>query len=332
MALSVRNKVTLLVAAISCSVSAGALGAQASDPAAAFPSRPVRFVIGFTPGGQPDITARIIAVKLTEAFGQQVVVDNRPGAGGTIGTKIVADATPDGHTLLSVSSSYAISPSIYAKLPYDPRRDLAGITTTATAPYMLVVPNSLPVKSVQDLIALAKAKPGQLNFSSAGTGSGTHFAAEVFKSAAQIDVLHVPYKGVPEALTDAITGRTQFFMTPPATLGTLVKDGKIRAIGVTGKQRVPSYPDIPTIAESGVPGFYWVTWAGMLAPSKTPRAIIDKLNREIVKALKMPDVQQRYAALGADPAPITPTEFDKHIDMEITRVSELARKAGIKPQ
>jgi tripartite-type tricarboxylate transporter receptor subunit TctC len=332
MALSVRNKVNLLVAAISCSVSAGALGAQSSDPAAAFPSRPVRFVIGFTPGGQPDITARIIAVKLTEAFGQQVVVDNRPGAGGTIGTKIVADATPDGHTLLSVSSSYAISPSIYAKLPYDPRRDLAGITTTATAPYMLVVPNSLPVKSVQDLVALAKAKPGQLNFSSAGTGSGTHFAAEVFKSAAQIDVVHVPYKGVPEALTDAITGRTQFFMTPPATLGTLVKDGKIRALGVTGKQRVASYPDIPTIAESGVPGFYWVTWAGMLAPSKTPRAIIDKLNREIVKALKMPDVQQRYAALGADPAPITPAEFDKHIDMEITRVSELARKAGIKPQ
>ena len=297
-----------------------------------YPTRPVRFVIGFTPGGQPDITARIIATKLTESLGQQVVVDNRPGAGGTLGTKIVAEATPDGHTLLSVSSSYAISPSIYAKLPYDPRRDLRGITTTATAPYVLLVPNSLPVKSVQDLIALAKAKPGQLNFSSAGTGSGTHFAAEVFKSAAQIDVVHVPYKGVPEALTDAMTGRVQFFMTPPATIGTLVKDGKIRAVAVTGRKRASSYPELPTIAEAGVPGFFWETWAGMLAPAKTPRPIIEKLNREIVVALKMPDVQQRFAAMGADPAPITPAEFDKMIDSEITRVSELARKAGIKPQ
>ena len=312
--------------------STGALCAQGADPAAGFPKRPIRFVIGFTPGGQPDITARIIAVKLTEAFGQQVVIDNRPGAGGTIGTKIVADATPDGHTLLSVSSSYAISPSIYAKLPYDPRRDLAGITTTATAPYMLIVPNSLPVKTVKDLIALAKAKPGQLNFSSAGTGSGTHFAAETFKAAAQIDVVHVPYKGVPEALTDTMTGRTQFFMTPPATLGMLVKEGKIRAVAVTGKRRTPAYPDLPTISEAGVPGFFWETWAGMLAPSKTPRPIIEKLNREIVTALKMPDVQQRFAALGADPAPTTPAEFDKHIDSEITRVAALARKAGIKPQ
>ena len=292
----------------------------------------MRFVVGFTPGGQPDITARLIAVKLTESLGQQVVIENRPGAGGTLGTKLVAEATPDGHTLLSVSSSYAVVPSIYAKLPYDPRKDLAGITTTATAPYVLVVPPSLAVKSVQDLIALAKAKPGQLNFSSAGNGSGTHFAAEVFKSAAQIDVVHVPYKGIPEALTDTLAARVQFFMTPPATLSTLVKDGKLRALGVSGRKRTPSYPDTPTIAESGVPGYYWETWAGMLAPSKTPRAIINKLNREIVAAIKMPDVQQRYAAMGADPAPSTPAEFDKLIDSEITRVGELARKAGIKAQ
>jgi tripartite-type tricarboxylate transporter receptor subunit TctC len=313
-------------------VAAPALCAQRADPAAAYPQRPVRFVVGFTPGGQPDITARILAVKLTETFGQQVVVDNRPGAGGTLGTKIVADAAPDGHTLLSVSSSYAIVPSIYAKLPYDPRRDLAGITTTASAPYVLVVPNSLAAKSVQDLIALAKAKPGQLNFSSAGTGSGTHFAAEVFVSAANINVVHVPFKGVPEALTDTMTGRTQFFMTPPSTLGSLIKDGKIRALAVTGKQRSPAYPDAPTIAESGVPGFYWITWAGMLAPSKTPRAIVDKLNRNIVAAMELADVRQRYAAMGADPTPSTPAELDRMIDSEITRVGELARKAGIKPQ
>jgi tripartite-type tricarboxylate transporter receptor subunit TctC len=310
-----------------------ALSAQRDAPADAYPQkRPVRFVVGFTPGGQPDITARILAVKLTESLGQQVVIENRPGAGGTIGTKIVADATPDGHTLLSVSSSYAIVPSIYAKLAYDPRKDLSGITTTASAPYVLVVPNSLPAKTVQELLALARAKPGQLNYSSAGTGSGTHFAAEVFVSAAKIDVVHVPFKGIPEALTDTMTGRTHFFMTPPATLGTLVKDGKLRALAVTGKQRSPSYPDAPTIAEAGVPGFYWVTWAGMLAPSKTPRPIVDKLNRHILAAMKLPDVQQRYAAMGADPAPSTPAEFDRMIDSEIARVGELARKAGIKPQ
>ncbi len=311
---------------------APAWSAQSRDTATNFPTRPIRIVIGFTPGGQPDITGRIIAAKLTESLGQQVVIDNRPGAGGTMGTKIVADATPDGHTLLSVSSSLAISPSIYAKLPYDTSRDLAAITTTATAPYMLVVPLSLPVKSVQELLALARAKPGQLNFSSAGNGSGTHFAAELLKSMANLDVVHVPYKGVPEALTDTLTGRVQFFMTPPATLGTLVKDGKIRALGITGRRRIPSYPDLPTIAESGVPGFLWETWAGILAPAKTPRPIIEKLNREITAILRMPDVQQRFLAMGAEPAPSTPAEFDKFVASEIARAAELARKAGIKPQ
>ena len=324
---------TLSIAAAACALAQPAVfAAQKADPAAAFPSRPIRIVVGFTPGGQPDITARLIAVKLTEKFGQQVVVDNRPGAGGTLGTRIVADATPDGHTLLSVSSSHAISPSVYAKLPYDSRRDLSGITTTATANYMLVVPLSLPVKSVKDLVALAKAKPGQLNFGSAGTGSGTHFAGELLKSTAQLDVVHVPYKGIPEALTDTITGRVQFFMTPPATLGTLVKDGKIRALGVTGSKRTRSYPDVPTIAEAGVPGFQWETWAGILAPSKTPRAIVEKLNREIVAVLAMPDVQSRFLALGAEPAPSTPAAFDQLVVSEMKRIAELARKAGIKPQ
>ena len=226
---------------------------------AAFPSRPIRIVIGFTPGGQPSIIASIIAARLSEGVGQQVIVDNRPGAGGTIGTKIVADATPDGHTLLSASPSHVIQPAIYAKLPYDTRRDFSGITTMATASYMLVVPVTLPVKSVQELLALAKAKPGQLNFASAGSGSATHFSVELLKLSAQIDVVHVPYKGIPEAVTDVVAGRVQFIMTPPSTLGALVKDGKLRALGVTGKERMRSYPDLPTIAESGVPGFQWET-------------------------------------------------------------------------
>jgi tripartite-type tricarboxylate transporter receptor subunit TctC len=309
-----------------------AIAAQSADPAAGFPSRPIRIVVGFTPGGQPDITARAIAAKLSEKFGQQVVVDNRPGAGGTIGTKIVADAAPDGHTLLSVSASHAISPAVYAKLPYSTQRDFSGITTTATSSYMLIVPLSLPVKSVQELVTLAKAKPGQLNFASAGNGSGTHFAGELLKSTAQLDVVHVPYKGIPEALTDTMTGRVQFFMTPPVTLGTLVKDGKVRALGVTGRKRVPSFPDIPTIAEAGVPGFVWESWAGILAPSKTPRTVIDKLNREITAILKQPDIEQRFLALGTEPAPGTPAGFDKLVASEMTRVLELARKAGIKPQ
>jgi tripartite-type tricarboxylate transporter receptor subunit TctC len=326
------------ISALSISIAAcvlaqpAALAAQKAETAATYPSRPIRIVVGFTPGGQPDITARLIATKLTEKFGQQVVVDNRPGAGGTLGTRIVVEATPDGHTLLSVSSSHAISPSVYAKLPYDARRDLSGITTTATANYMLVVPLSLPVKSVKELVALAKAKPGQLNFGSAGTGSGTHFASELLKNTAQLDVVHVPYKGIPEALTDTITGRVQFFMTPPATLGSLVKDGKIRALGVTGSKRTRSYPDVPTIAEAGVPGFQWETWAGILAPSKTPRPIIDKLNREITAVLAMPEIQSRLIALGAEPAPSTPAEFDRLVVSEMKRVAELAKKAGIKPQ
>jgi tripartite-type tricarboxylate transporter receptor subunit TctC len=321
----------MLMLAAALSAAAPALAAE-RDNAAAFPSRPIRIVIGFTPGGQPDIVARILAVKLTESLRQQVVVDNRPGAGGTIGTKIVADATPDGHTLLSASPSHVIQPSIYAKLPYDTRRDFAGITTTATASYMLVVPVSLPVKSMQDLLALARAKPGTLNFSSAGTGSGTHFAGELLKVSAQINIVHVPFKGIPEALNDVVAGRVQFIMTPPSTLGTLVKDGKLRALAVTGKERIRGYPDVPTIADSGVPGFQWETWSGIYAPSKTPRAIIEKLNREITGVLRMPDVQQRLLAMEAEAAPCTPAELDALVAREIPKIAELARKAGIKPQ
>ena len=188
------------------------------------------------------------------------------------------------------------------------------------------------MKSVKELVALAKAKPGQLNFSSAGVGSGTHFAAELFKATAQIDVVHVPYKGIPEAVTDTMTGRVQFLMTPPSTIAPLLKDGKLRALAVTGAQRIPAHPDVPTVAEGGLPGFLWVTWAAMFAPAKTPRPIVDKLNRAVVTALALSDVKQRYGALGVDPAPRTPAETDRFIDGEITRVGGLARKAGINPQ
>jgi len=308
-----------------------ALGAQSSDPAAPFPSRPIRFVSGFTPGGPPDAIGRIVASKLTEMFGQPGVVDNRAGAGGTTGTKIVADATPDGHTLLVVSASYAVVPTLYAKLPFDPRKDLAGITAIYTAAYVVVVPSSLGVKSVPELITLAKSKPGQLNFGSAGIGSATHFAAELFKATAQIDIVHVPYKGIAEAVTDTMTGRVQLLMSAPSTSVGAVKEGKLLALATTGRQRISAYPNTPTVGEAGLPGFYWETWGGMLAPARTPRPIVDKLNRSVLTIFRMPDVQSRYAALGVEVSPMAPAEFDKFVDAEITRVAKLARDAGIKP-
>ncbi len=309
-----------------------ALSAGSAGEAASFPNRPIRIVVGFTPGGQPDITARLIGPKLYESLKQQVVVDNRPGAGGVIGTKIVADATPDGYTLLSVSAAHVILPSVHSRLSYHPGQDFAGITMTATASYLLLVSPSSGAKTVQELIALARARPGQLNFSSAGTGSGTHFAGEMFKQSAHIDVVHVPYKGVFEALTDTMTGRVQFFMAPLASAAPLVKDGKLRALGVSSLTRVGIFPDVPTLAESGLPGFRWDSWAGILAPARTPRAIINKLNREITRILRLPEIQQRLRALGAEPAPTTPAEFDKLIAEQLVVVAGLAQKAGIKAQ
>lgn len=315
-----------------CVASSAALCAQSPDPAASFPWRPIRLVSGFTAGGPPDTIGRIVASKLTELLGQQGIVDNRPGAGGTMGTKIVAEATPDGHTLLIVSASYAVVPALYAKLPFDPRKDFAGITAIYSAAYVVVVPSSLGAKSIQELIALAKAKPGQLNFGSAGIGSATHFAAELFKVTAHIDIVHVPYKGIIEAVTDTMTGRVQLLMSAPSTSVTPVKEGKLRALATTGRKRISAYPDTPTVAEAGVPGYFWESWGGMFAPAKTPRPIIDKLNRAVLTVLEMPDVQSRYAALGVDASPMAPGEFDKFVAAEITRIAGLARIAGIKPQ
>lgn len=308
------------------------LAALTSAPAQSYPSRPIRIVIGFTPGGQPDIFARLIAVKLTDVVRQQVVVDNRPGAGGIIGTQLVAEASPDGHTLLSVSTAYVIAPAVRAKLPYDTLKDFAGITMTATATYLLVVPPALGVKTVPEFIALAKAKPGQLNFSSAGAGSGTHFAGEMLKQSAGIDVVHIPFKGIPESLTDVAAGRVQFSMAPIASSVNLVKDGRLRALGVSSKQRSGIYPDIPTIAEAGLPGFDWNSWGALLAPAKTPRSIINRLNQEVTRILRLPDVEQRLRALGAEPSPMMPAQLDKHIAEQVRLIAQLARKAGIEPQ
>lgn len=305
--------------------------AQKADPAAAFPSRPMRFIVPFTPGGQPDIFSRMIAQRVGDALGQQMVVDNRPGAGGMIGSRIVAEAIPDGYTLLSISAAHTTAPSV-RKLPYDTRRDFAGITMSYNAAYLLVVPPTLNVKTTQDLIALAKSRPGQLNLASAGRGSGTHFAGEMFKYAAGIDVVHVPYKGIPEATTDIMSGRVQLFMAPLASSVPLVREGRIRALGVTSTKRVDVLPDVPTIAEGGLKGFRWDSWGAIFAPAKTPRAIVNKLNRAITDALRQPDVGSRMHALGAEPAPTTPAELDKFVVQDLAMVAKVAKLAGIQPE
>ena len=296
------------------------------------PTRPVKLVVGFTPGGGPDITARFVAQKLTEAWRQQVIVDNRPGAGGTVGANLVATANADGYTLLSVSSAHAVAAAIYTKLPYDTRKDLAGITQTATSKYILVAPVSLGVKSVKDLIALAKSKPGQLNFSSAGVGSGTHFAAEQFKALAGINVVHVPFKGIPEAVTETISGRVQYFMAPIANSVNMVKEGKLVGLGVSSPQRDALVPDIPTIAEAGVPGYQSELWFGLLTAAQVPKPIVTRLNSEIRRILNQPDVKQRWTPIGLEARPTTPAEFDKLVADDIELFTKIARAANIKAE
>ena len=315
----------LLAAAAAC-----VAPVRAQDPAADYPAKPIRILVGFTPGGGPDITARYIAQKLTDAWKQQVIVDNRPGAGGTIAANAVARASPDGYTLLSVSSAHAVAAAIYSKLPYDASKDLAGITETASSGYVLVVAPSLGIRSVGELLAAAKAKPGQLNFSSAGVGSGTHFAAEMFKAMAAIDVVHVPFKGIPESLTETMTGRVQFFMARIANAVNLVREGKLTGLAVSSARRDPLLPDLPTVAEAGVPGYETILWFGLLTSSGVPRPIVTKLNREIVRILGEPETRQRWIPVGLNPRPTSPEAFDKLVRDDIAVFRKIARAANIK--
>jgi tripartite-type tricarboxylate transporter receptor subunit TctC len=303
---------------------AGNVHAQAD-----FPSRPVRIVVGFTPGGGPDITARHIAQRLGETLKQPVIVENKPGAGGTVAAALVARAPADGYTLLSVSSAHAAAAAIYSKLPYDTLKDLAGVTQSATSKYILVVAPSLGIRSVKELLAAAKAKPGTINFSSAGVGSGTHFAAEVFKAMAAIDVVHVPFKGIPDALGETVAGRVQFFMAPIANGVNLVRDGKLVGLGVSSKRRDALLPDVPTIHESGVPGYEQELWFGILGPAGIPRPVMAKLNAEIGRVLSDPETQKRWAPIGIEPRPTTPQQFDQLIAAETALYTRIARAARI---
>jgi tripartite-type tricarboxylate transporter receptor subunit TctC len=260
--------------------------ARAQEPAD-YPSKPIHILVGFTPGGGPDITARYIAQKLGEVWKQQVIVDNRPGAGGTLAAGMVARAAPDGTTLLSVSSAHAIAPILYSNLTYDTFKDLSGITLSAASKYVLVVSPSLGIKSVKELIAQARAKPGSLNFSSAGV--------------AAIDVVHVPFKGIPEALTETLTGRVQFFMAPIANAVGQVKEGKLTGLGVSSAERDPLLPEVPTVAEAGVPGYESILWFGLLTSAAVPKPIVTKLNREIVRILSEPAADHAGRIRQTDP-------------------------------
>jgi tripartite-type tricarboxylate transporter receptor subunit TctC len=297
---------------------------------AEYPSRPVRILVGFTPGGGPDITARHLAQKLTESWGQQVIVENRPGAGGTLAAGMVARAAPDGYTLLSVSSAHAAAAAIYPKLAYDTLKDLAGVTQTGTSKYVLVVALPSGFKNLKDLLTAAKARPGQLNFSSAGVGSGTHFAAEIFKSMAAIDVVHVPFKGIPEALSETIAGRVQFFMAPIANAVNQVREGKLVGLGVSSRTRDPLLPEVPTLDEAGVPGYESELWFGILAPTGLPTAVMTKLNREITRVLSDAETRARWSAIGIEPRPTQPGEFDALVRREIALFSRIARAAQIR--
>jgi tripartite-type tricarboxylate transporter receptor subunit TctC len=296
-----------------------------------YPTKPVRFVVPFAPGGGSDLVARIVAVKITDALGQPVIVDSRPGAAGTIGADIAAKSPPDGYTLLLGSNGpLAINPSLYVKLPYDAVRDFAPVSIATVMPFLLVTHPSLPVRSVKDLVALAKTKPGELNYGSPGNGSTTHLANELLKSMTGMQIVHVPYKGVAPAATDLISGQLQMMSGDLSTLLPHVRSGRMRAIAVTASRRSNLLPDMPTVAESGVAGYEAVGWFGVLVPAGTPQPIVDRLNAAIVKGLATSDARERLAVFGGDVGGNTPEQFAAHIRNEAAKWSKLVKSLGLK--
>lgn len=295
-----------------------------------FPNRPLRVVVAFTAGSATDVIARIVMPPLAERWGRQVVTDNRPSAGGIVAGTIVAEAPPDGHTLLVTGSNFAGSAALYSKLPFDSVRDFAGITQFASTPLVLVVAPSLGVKSAQEFIALAKAKPGQFNYGSTGLGSGPHYGAALFAYTAGINAVHVPYRGSPESLTDLMSGRVHFILSPILAATPLIKSGRITALGVTTTYRAQALPDVPPLGEAALPGFEYQGWYGALAPSKTPRAIINLLAKEIAQVLARPDIQQALSNQGAIARSSSPEAFEKLVHEEIATRRKVWKAVGVK--
>ena len=295
-----------------------------------WPAKPVRLIVPYPPGGSADILARAIGQKLAEGLGQQVIIDNRPGAGTAIGAEATAKAPPDGYTImLGTVSSHAINPAL-SPVKFDPIRDFAPVSLVASIPFALIVHPSLPANSVRDLVALAKARPGSLNYSSAGNGTSNHLAGELFKSMTGTFMVHIPYKGSAPALNDLIAGQVQLMFDLVLTSAPHVKSGAVRAIAVTGGERSSALPGVPTVAESGVPGYEVTAWFGFFAPAATPAAIVNALNAETVKAMRLPDLRERLASQGADPITDTPEQFAAYVKEELGKWTRVVKMSGMK--
>jgi tripartite-type tricarboxylate transporter receptor subunit TctC len=314
------------LACLACAWLAFAAQAQTN-----FPTKPIRLIVPFPPAGATDILSREVMLRLAQRLGQQIIVENHPGASGAIGCELVARAAPDGYTLLmATTSTHSIEPLLSSKLPYDPVRDFAPVSLVATSANVLVVPATLPVNSAKELIALAKAKPGTLNFGSSGTGSIVHLTGEMFRSRAGIDIAHVPYKGTQLAVPDLISGQISILFDNIVSAMPNLKGGRVKAIGISSLQRSPLLPEVPPIAESGVPGFEATAWFGVYAPAATPRDIVAKISRELAAALHAPEMKQRMAQLGAEPVGSTPEDMSRIVAAETAKWARVIRDAGVK--
>lgn len=303
-----------------------------SFPAGAqeYPARSITVIVPFPAGGSADTLARILGARLSEKLGQPIVVDNKPGVGGNLGTDLVVKSAPDGYTLLMTPSSLAIAPHLYSKLPFDPIKDLAPVTLIGNIPMAVVVSNSFPAKSIRELIAMAKEKPGTIDYASAGNGTTNHLAVEQFKQLTNIDLVHVPYRGNPLAVIDVIAGRVPVFFDFVLTALPHIRDGKVRALATTGLQRSKVLPDVPTVNESGVPGFEAGTWFGIYAPAKTPKEIVEKINTQLLAALADPGIQERLKALGVDIIAKGPMELGELTKADLAKWGPIVKKAGVK--
>ena len=312
--------------------SSGLMAAGPATAADVYPSKTIRLVVPFAPGGGSDIVARLLSPKMTEALGQTVVVDNRAGASANLGAAVVAKAAPDGYTLLLANANYTINPSLFKSLPFDPVREFAPVALLANVTNVLAIHPSIPAKSVKELISFAKAHPGQLNFASPGNGTSSHLAGELFRQVAKIEVVHIPYKGATPAITDLIAGQVSFTMASVLSVLPYAKQGRLRMLAVTTAKRSGALPDIPTISEAGLPGFEVSNWYGILATGGTPRPAVDRLNSELARIARVPDLAEKLAAQGADPATGTPEEFERFIQAELKKGSAVVRSAGINPE
>jgi len=325
---AIRTTITVLGVGVACAAAPAVLAQGAAN----YPSKSIRVIVPFTPGSATDVMARLMGERFNAAWSQPVIVENRPGAGGTIGIRETAKAEPDGYTLVVVSAGHAVNHVLYKDLQYDTLKDLAGVAPLASLPSVLIVPTSLGVKSVKELVALAKAKPGQLNYGTAGIGSAAHVNTAKFNAAAGIDAVHVPLKGTPPILAETMSGRLQFAWVPAVASMGPIRDGKLAALAVSTPKRIDALPNVPTIAEAGYPGGEFIFWVGMLAPAKTPRDIVAKLNAEVNRALQTPEMKEKLAHLGTDPMVMTPEDFDRFIATEYRELGDIMVKAGAKPQ